>query len=122
MAVLTVFVIPSNIEPILWLGVFLLCAYLIARRCTARHFLQGLMVGIVNSVWVTSAHIVFFHHYISTHPREAAMTSSMPLPDSPRLMMALVGPVVGIISGAIIGVLAYAASKFVKPESTGLAG
>ena len=44
------------------------------------------------------------------------MMSSMPLPDSPRLMMACVGPIVGIVSGAIIGLFAYVAGKFVKPQ------
>ena len=70
----------------------------------------------MNSVWVTGAHIIFFSQYIANHPKEAAMMSSMPLPDSPRLMMACVGPIVGVISGAIIGLFAYVAGKLVKPQ------
>lgn len=116
MAIGTVFVIPSNVEPIFWLVIFLVCAFLIARRRPDRHFLHGLLVGIVNSVWVTGAHIIFFSQYIANHPKEAAMMSSMPLPDSPRLMMACVGPIVGVISGAIIGLFAYVAGKLVKPQ------
>jgi hypothetical protein len=115
MAIATVFWVPSNIEPLFWLAIFLVCAYLIARKRPDRHFLHGLLVGIVNSVWVTSAHIIFFSQYIANHPKEAAMMSSMPLPDSPRLMMACVGPIVGIVSGAIIGLLSYVAGKLVKP-------
>ncbi|HZR27473.1 MAG TPA: hypothetical protein VFA71_01730 [Terriglobales bacterium] len=115
MALATVFVIPSNIEPIFWLAIFVLCALLIARFRSTRHFVHGLLVGIVNSVWVTGAHIIFFNDYIAHHPKEAAMMSSMPLPNSPRLMMALVGPMVGIVSGIVIGLLAYAAGKVVKP-------
>jgi hypothetical protein len=117
MAIATVFVIPSNIEPVFWLAIFLVCAFLIARRRRDRHFLHGLLVGIVNSVWVTSAHIIFFPQYIANHPKEAAMMSSMLLPNSPRLMMACTGPIIGIISGAIIGLLAYIAGKLVKPEA-----
>jgi hypothetical protein len=116
MAIATVFVIPSNVEPVFWLAIFLLCAYLIARKRPDRHFLHGLLVGIMNSVWITTAHIIFFSQYIANHPKEAAMMSSTPLPDSPRLMMACVGPIVGIISGAIIGLLAYVAAKLVKPQ------
>lgn len=103
MAIATVFVIPSNIEPAFWLVIFLLCAFLIARSRPNRHFLHGLLVGIVNSVWVTTVHIVFFSQYIANRPKEAAMMSSMPPLNSPRLMMACAGPIVGIISGAIIG-------------------
>ena len=117
MAIATVFVIPSNIEPVFWLAIFMICAYLIARARSAGHFLHGFMVGIVNCVWVTGAHILFFQQYIAKHPKEASMMTSMPLADSPRLMMALVGPVVGIITGLIIGLLAFIAGKLVKPRS-----
>ena len=44
------------------------------------------------------------------------MMISMPLPNAPRLMMALVGPVVGIVKGAIIGVLALFVGRFVRPK------
>jgi hypothetical protein len=115
MAIGTVFVIPSNVEPIFWLLIFLVCAYLVPRKRPDRHFLHGLLVGIVNSVWVTGAHIVFFSQYIANHPKEAAMMTSMPLPTHPRLMMACVGPIVGVISGIIIGLLAFVAGKIVKP-------
>jgi len=116
MATATVFVIPSSIEPTVWLAIFLVCAFLIARRRPDRHFLHGFLVGIVNCVWVTTAHIAFFSQYIANHPKEAAMMSSMPLPNHPRLMMALVGPIVGIISGAVIGLFAFVAGRLVKPR------
>jgi hypothetical protein len=66
---------------------------------------------VVNSLWITSTHVLFFDAYMPRHSSEAAMMSSMPMPDSPRLMLALTGPIVGIVSGAIIGLLAVAASK-----------
>src|SRR5438128_241696 len=103
MAFATVWVIPSNIEPLFWLPIFLICAFVIARSRADRQFLHGLFVGIVNSVWITGAHIAFFDQYIATHAKEAAMMKSMPLPDSPRLMMAITGPVIGIISGIVMG-------------------
>jgi len=31
-------------------------------------------------------------------------------------MMALVGPVIGVISGLVLGMLAFVAGKFVKPR------
>ena len=115
MGIGTVFVIPSNVEPIFWLLIFLICAFLIARKRPDRHFLHGLLVGIVNSVWVTGAHILFFSQYIANHPKEAAMMTTMPLPNHPRLMMACAGPIVGVISGLIIGLFAFVAGKIVKP-------
>jgi hypothetical protein len=111
MGVATVFLIPSTIEPLFWVAIFAISAYLIARRCPSREFVHGVLVGVANSVWVTSSHVLVFHQYMANHPQEAAMMSSMPLPDSPRLMMALVGPVIGVVSGALIGLLALVAGK-----------
>lgn len=114
MAVATISEIPSTVEPVFWLAIFLVCAYGIARRAPGLVFLHGVALGIVNSVWVTGAHVLWFSTYIANHPREAAMTASMPLPTHPRVMMLIVGPIVGIVSGAIIGVFALVVSKFVR--------
>jgi integrase len=39
------------------------------------------------------------------------MMKSVPLPDSPRLMMALTGPLIGVVSGAVIGLFAHMARR-----------
>ena len=113
MGIGTVFLIPSNIEPIFWLVIFVVCAYFIAKRSGGRYFLHGLLVSLVNSVWITAAHVALFASYVANHPKEAKMMASMPLPDSPRLMMALTGPIIGIVSGLILGIFAIVASKLV---------
>jgi hypothetical protein len=117
MAVATVYVIPSKIEPIFWLAIFLVCAYVIAKRAPGKYFLHGLCVSLVNAVWITTAHIVLFKDYLPRHPQEAAMMAKMPMPDAPRLMMLMTGPVVGVVSGIILGLFAFVASKLVKKSS-----
>jgi hypothetical protein len=116
MGIATVFVIPSKIEPLFWLVIFVISAFVIARATSSRHFLHGLLVGIVNSVWITGAHILFVNQYLANHAKEAAMMQNMPRPDSPRLMMAMVSPIAGLVSGAVIGILAFIASKLRKPR------
>lgn len=118
MAIATVFVIPSNIEPIFWLAIFIICAYLIAKNCTEKYFLTGLFVSLLNAVWITTAHIVLFDTYIANHAQEAAMISKMPIPDSPKLMMLMTGPVIGIISGLILGLFAFIASKIMTKKQS----
>ena len=120
MGIATVFVIPPNVEPVFWLVIFLICAYVIAKRRLTGRFVHGLLLGLVNSVWITAAHVLMFDRYISGHAQEAAMMKSMPLPDAPRLMMTMTGPVVGLISGIVIGLLALGAGKLTKrsPEPT----
>ena len=52
--------------------------------------------------------------YVASHAREAAMMANSPLP--PRVLMLLTRPVVGLISGVVLGLFALVASKVVKPE------
>jgi hypothetical protein len=115
MGVGTVFFSFSGIEPFLWIAIFLISASLIAWQCPHRRFLHGLIVGVANGIWITATHIVFFTHYMGGHAREAAMMKSMPLPHWPRLMMVITGPVVGIMSGILIGALALVIGHFLKP-------
>ena len=112
MAFATVFLIPSTTEPFFWLAIFVVCAYVIARRAPGRFFLHGLMVGIVNSVWITSAHLLFFDQYVANHPQEAQMMTTMPL--APKVMMAVTGPVVGVVSGVILGLFAVIAGALLR--------
>src|SRR5437773_5675009 len=109
MGVATVFFIPSTIEPFCWLVILAISAYLIATRAADRYFLHGVALGLANSVWVTGAHVLLFAQYVARHPREAAMMSSMPLPTHPRVMMLLMGPVIGLASGIVIGLFAMLA-------------
>jgi hypothetical protein len=113
----TVFFIPSKVEPAFWLPIFLLCAYAVAGACPAGRFGHGVLLGIANSFWITSAHVLFFTQYIAGHAREAEMMKSMPMPDSPRLMMAMTGPVIGVVSGVVIGLFALVAGKLFRSNN-----
>jgi hypothetical protein len=114
MGIATVFVIPSNIEPIFWLAIFIVCALVIAKKAPGKLFLHGFLVSLVNSVWITGAHIALVDSYLPRHPNEVAMMAKMPMPNSPRLMMLMTGPVVGIISGLVLGLFSFVAGKLVK--------
>jgi len=116
MALATVYFIPSNIEPICWLLIFGICAYFIAKQCTKKYFLHGLYVSLLNAVWITAAHILLFNTYIANHPQEAEMMTKMPVHVSPRIMMLMTGPVIGLISGIVLGLFAFIASKIVKKK------
>jgi hypothetical protein len=112
MGLATVFWIPSNVEPFLWIVIFLFCAFVIGRSGAPRPFVTGVLLGLANSVWITASHILLFDRYLANHPREAEMMQRMPL--SGRLMMTVTGPMVGLISGIVIGVLALLAAKIFR--------
>ena len=109
MGLATVFVIPSNVEPLFWLAIFVVCAAIISKRCRKWYFLNGLMVSVVNSVWVTSAHVLLFDYYKTGHAAEISMMAGLPMGDSPRLLMILLFPVSGIVFGLVLGLFSYAA-------------
>ena len=113
MGIATVFFVSSSLEPFCWLAIFLVSAYAIARGAPGRPFLHGVCVGLANSVWVTGAHILLVNQYLAGHTREAAMMSSGPLATHPRLMMAITGPLIGLVSGIVLGIFAVVAVKLV---------
>src|SRR5689334_15255995 len=90
--------IPSTIEPVFWIVIFLICAYFIAKKCTQKYFLHGFLVSLINSVWVTSAHIILYDNYMDDHPDEAAMLQQLSSL-SPKLMLLCMGLIIGILSG-----------------------
>jgi len=116
MALATVFVIPSKIEPLFWLVIFIICAYLIAKNCSRKYFLHGFLVSLANCVWITAAHVLLYSTYIANHTQEKTMMYNMPFSDHPRLLMLITGPVVGVISGLILGLFAVIASKIIKKK------
>lgn len=117
MGIATVFVIPSNIEPLFWLVIFVISAYFIATRCSDRYFLHGFVVSLANSVWITAAHFLLFDRYVANHAEEIAMMANLPLPGSPKLMTLLMGPVFGVVSGVLLGVFAWLGSRVVEMRS-----
>lgn len=116
MGLATVLWIPSNTEPLYWLVIFMICAYLIALKSSGRYFMTGFWVSIANCVWITACHILFYKTYMAGHLQEADMMTKMPLSDSPRLMMLLTGPVFGVISGLVLGLFAFLASKIMQKK------
>lgn len=116
MAIATISLIPEKVEPIFWLIIFAFCAWVIAKVCSGKYFLHGFLVSIINSVWITIAHISFRATYLAHHPQVAAMTAGMPPPLAvhPRLAMVIMAPVFGALFGIINGLFALIASKIVK--------
>ena len=109
MAFATVYFVPSTAEPLLWLPIFIFCAYALAKNAPGRPFVHGLLLGMMNSVWITAVHVLLFDAYLAHHPGEAGMMESMRMPLPPRLMMAIVGPCIGVASGIVIGLFTLVA-------------
>ncbi|WP_184542473.1 hypothetical protein [Mucilaginibacter sp. FT3.2] len=114
MGIATVYFIPSNAEFFFWLPIFILNAYFIAKSCADSHFSNGFMIGIVNSVWIAAAHIIFYDAYLVHHVMEARLYNNPTIPVPPKAAMFIIGLVTGVASGLVIGLFAFIASKIVR--------
>ncbi len=117
MAIATVFWIPSKIEWLFWVIIFVFCAYRIAKTVPSKFFLHGFLVSLANCVWITCIHAIMFKTYSGNHPEIMQMSANMPMHDHPRRAMVVFGPIFGILSGIVLGLFSWIASKIVKNNS-----
>lgn len=116
MAIATVFLIPANIGPFLWAIIFLVSAIIIAKSAYNNFFLHGFFLGIANYLWMALIHFVLFTKYIYLHGHEAEMMTKLPRFASPRVMILIYVPLIGVASGIIIGLFSFLASKVFRSE------
>ena len=116
MAIATISLIPQNIEPYFWLVVFIVNAYLVARKAPGKYFLHGFLISIINCVWITAAHVLFASTYLANHSQYQQMIASMPdmMKNHERLAMIFMGLPFGIGFGLVLGLFCFIASKLVK--------
>jgi uncharacterized membrane protein len=117
MAIGTVFFIPTMVEPFCWLIIFLVCAYIIAKKAPGKYFLHGLLVSIANSIWITAFHVIFYETYMANHPEMVSMSANMPMQDHPKLMMIISGPLFGVASGLVLGLFSFIAARIIHKKS-----
>jgi hypothetical protein len=117
MALATISLIPQNAEPFFWLVIFIVCAYVVAKRCQGRHFIHGFMISIFNAVWITAAHVIFAKTYLANHPQMASMNQNMPLSHHPRVLMLVFGPVFGALCGIILGAFCWVAARLMRSSA-----
>lgn len=119
MAIATVFWIGPRIEPLFWLIDFVFCGWMIARRAPGRLFLHGLVLGLLNCVWVIAAHAIWYDAYMTNHPQMVEMMKNSPIDG--RTMQFIAGPVIGVISGLVIGLITLLIGAITgkKPAASG---
>ncbi|MEI7986258.1 MAG: hypothetical protein WCI55_11580 [Armatimonadota bacterium] len=111
MAIATISFIPIGIEPILWLVIFGFCAYSIAKNCEDRYFFHGFMLSIINCIFIVAFHVAFWDTYSAAH---SDMVASFPKDINPRMISAASGPIFGVLSGIVQGLMCVAAAKIQK--------
>lgn len=118
MAFATISLIPEKIEPFFWIVIAVFCAYVIARVCREKYFLNGFMVSVINCIWITVVDIIFCAQYLIHHPDRSPANMHLPaaLYTHPREAMLAIAPVSAIVFGLAFGLFAFIASKIVKKK------
>jgi len=120
MAVGTVFFIPSHVEAAVWFAIFLACAYWIGRYCRRNRFAHGVLAGLASSAWITALHLLFQDRYLAGHPRESGLIRDLHAANvhaSATTVIAVTGPLNGLMFGIVIGVFATVAGLMMTPQT-----
>ena len=113
MAFITVSWNAPRLEQFIWLLIFLLSAYLIAKNADGRFFLHGFLVSILSCIWETIVHIKLADAYLTHHADKAAICTRMFTESGATVQQSLVliGVFIGVLSGIVLGLFAVAASR-----------
>ncbi|MDQ2921552.1 MAG: hypothetical protein M3R52_08085 [Acidobacteriota bacterium] len=114
MGVASLFGFTRGIEPLSWLLIFLLYAWWIAKNAPGKYFLHGFLVSVLNGIWISIIHCAFFSLYVKNNPEMLEGFSKLPASLSPRLMMLIIGPIVGVLFGVVAGLFALVGAKIVR--------
>lgn len=116
MGIVTISIVPSDTEKMIWPVVIIISALAIGRFAPGKYFMHGLFLGLVNCLWVTSCHIIMSDTYILNHPEEMKQFGSMFGDLAIKGKMAIMGIFIGLGSGIVIGLLGWLSSIFLKKK------
>ena len=103
--------ISMMVTTILWLAIYGACVFVIASRCSGNYFLNGFMLSLVNIVWVTGFHVIFYKTYLTNNPAIELLYTLLPFSESPRLGMIFMAPILGSFFGLLVGFFSFLVAK-----------
>ena len=106
--------IPRGVELWLWLAIALICAVWIAKQVPSRRFMHGFLTGLISGMLSPLIQVAFFSLYLRNNAYAAESFRQVPAGFSPRLLVLIMTPVIGIIYGLCLGLLAWVAGKVLR--------
>jgi hypothetical protein len=97
-----------------WLVIALVSAAWIALQAPDKPFAHGFVAGLIAGAVAPLIQASFFPTYLAHDPVAAASFRQLPAGASPRLLMLMLAPMVGLFSGLTLGLLAWAARKALR--------
>ncbi|MCI0405042.1 MAG: hypothetical protein L0Z48_07520 [candidate division Zixibacteria bacterium] len=105
---------PPSLEWLLWLIISLLCAWVIAKKAAVKPFLHGFMVGLLDGLAAPIITVIFFSTYLANNPSYADQAKQLPAGLDMRTFSLILAPIIGVVYGLVLGLLAWLAGKIFK--------
>lgn len=113
----SVFGLTQQYEWLMWLLIGIFCAWVFARKVSDDFFLHGFYLGILDGIFNSVIESAFFSTYLANNPRMVEGLKDMPEAVPPALIILIMGPIVGALSGVVFGLLTVIASKIAKKRT-----
>lgn len=107
-----------GIEPFLWLILGVFAALVVARVAGQRYFLHGLAIGLCWGALNGLTQAALFATYMANNPESARQFGDSGPPIPPRLMFLVMGPLIGLVTGVVLGGLCWAGHRVVPAITT----
>lgn len=109
----SVFRFTIGIEPYLWIVIFLFVALITAKNARGYFFTHGLLLGLFLTITNTLVQLAMLDTYLTNNPEIKKSYAESLNGGNPHLIIITMIPVIGIISGVILGIMVMAASKLI---------
>jgi drug/metabolite transporter (DMT)-like permease len=116
MGVASVFGLTRGIEGWLWLGIAIAAALIIAWAAPRRRFLHGFLAGALAGIAAPAVQAAMFRTYLVRNPELSASLNQIPGDLDPRLFFLATAPVIGALSGLVLGILSWIAGRLIGPR------
>ena len=98
----------ANLELMYWLFIYLVCGLVLAKTSRQKYFLNGFVLGICISIVASLIQILFFDEYLLNNSEVNMELSKLPSSAEPKSFFIMIAPIIGLISGLVLGVFTTA--------------
>ena len=107
----------GGLEGEAWFLISIPCGVVIAKNVKTRRFLHGFLAGAIAGIIGAAIEVVFMPTYLANNPETARMFAETLGEFSPRMLMLILVPFVGLISGLVLGVISVLIARLLaRPD------
>ena len=102
MGILSVNGLTQKREPVFWFLGGVIASFILARNLSTHLFVHALSIGVLWGVLNGLIQSIFFERYPEKNPKYRESYQKK-LPVKPRYFVLIAGPIIGLVTGAVIG-------------------